>query len=57
MSGEARRVWEALDKEPRLIGPLAEACGLPVPAVMIALTELEMQGAARRLPGQLYVRG
>lgn len=57
VSGEARRVWEALDKEPRLIGPLAEACGLPVPAVMIALTELEMQGAARRLPGQLYVRG
>ena len=57
VSGEARRVWETLDGEPRLIGPLAEACGLPVPAVMIALTELEMQGAARRLPGQLYVRG
>lgn len=57
VSGEARRVWETLDEEPRLIGPLAEACGLPVPAVLIALTELEMQGAARRLPGQLYVRG
>ncbi len=57
LSDAARRVWEALEGEPQRIGTLAGRCGLPVPAVTAALTELEMTQAVRRLPGQAFARG
>lgn len=57
LSGDARRVWEALEEKPQLAGPLSERCGLSVPAVMTALTELELEQAVKRFPGQFYARG
>ena len=57
LSEGARRVWDALEDGPLLTGALAERCGMPVPLVAAALTELEMRQAAKRLPGQLYGRG
>ena len=56
LSGEARRVWEALEEGPLLMDSLAERCGMTAPAVLTALTELEMEQAAKRLPGQFYAR-
>lgn len=56
-SGEAlRRVWEALKLRPRNVDELVVETGLPVPRLLAALTELELQGRAVR-EGDGFARG
>ncbi len=54
VSEDARTVFEPLKNGPQRIGALAQLTGLPAPRVMTALTELEIAGCVRCLPGQVY---
>lgn len=57
MDGHAGAVWRALDDEEALdAGALCRRTGLDAQAVVVALTELELVGRARRLPGSGFVR-
>ncbi len=55
-SETARRVWESLTDSPCPVDELAQRSGLTVPALLAALTELEMLGAAAQQAGQQYRR-
>lgn len=57
LSPEARRVWEALGREPLSVGQLEERTGLPAASLLGLLTGLELDGLVRSLPGKRYVRG
>jgi DNA processing protein len=50
------KVWICLDVEPRHIDDLAAEAGLNASEVNTALVLLELKGAARRLPGNLFAR-
>jgi DNA processing protein len=50
------KVWICLDVEPRHIDDLAAEAGLSASEVNTALVLLELKGAARRLPGNLFAR-
>lgn len=52
----SRRVLEALGGEPQAIAQLEEKTGLSPSALLGILTELEIDGLARSLPGKRYVR-
>ena len=56
LSEPAHRVFAVLREEPQLLAEIAAAAELPVPEATAALTELEMTGAAGRMPGQRYAR-
>lgn len=55
-SDTARQVWETLTDAPCPVDELAQRAGLTVPALLAALTELEMLGAAAQQAGQQYHR-
>ena len=55
-SDTARRVWDTLTDAPCPVDELAQKTRLPVSALLAALTELEMLGAAGQQAGQQYVR-
>lgn len=55
-SPTAKRVWEALEATPVPIDELADTLSLPVPQVLVALTELEVAGCVRNHAGQSYSR-
>lgn len=54
--GEALRLWQVLDDEPRHADELAAVCGLDAATTLVRLLELELGGHARQLSGQRFVR-
>ena len=56
LSGVENRVFIALDVEPRHVDDIAASAGLGAGEVNATLVMLELKGAARRLPGGLFVR-
>lgn len=55
-SVDAKTVYHALGKTPLAIGELSAATGLPVPRLLAALTELEMEQKIQSYAGRRYVR-
>ncbi|PQV64770.1 DNA protecting protein DprA [Abditibacterium utsteinense] len=55
-SPDENKIWVCLDVEARHIDDLAEQAGLGASQVNTALVLLELKGAARRLPGNLFAR-
>jgi DNA processing protein len=53
---DADPVLAALGRVPAGIDELAVLCARPVPELLVRLSELELSGAVRRLPGALFVR-
>ncbi|MBE6806884.1 MAG: DNA-protecting protein DprA [Ruminococcaceae bacterium] len=56
-SPAARQVYAALTDRFMPVDELAVAAGMPIPALLAALTELEMYGCAQNGAGQQYKRG
>lgn len=52
----AKRVYEVLTSQPQPVDLLAEKTGMTIPALLAALTELEMFGCAINSAGQQYRR-
>ena len=50
-----RQVLSCMSREPKRIEELGAACGMPVTALMTALTRLELTGQVKSLPGQRYM--
>lgn len=55
-SPDENKIWVCLDVEARHIDDLAGQAGLGASQVNTALVLLELKGAARRLPGNLFAR-
>ena len=55
-SAAAKQVYACLTDKPRPVDDLAAETGLPIPALLGALTELEMFGCAAIAAGQQYYR-
>lgn len=55
-SPDENKIWVCLDVEPRHIDDLSGAAGLNASQANTALVLLELKGAARRLPGNLFAR-
>ena len=55
-SEAAKRVYEVLTSQPQPVDLLAEKADMPIPALLAALTELEMFGCAANSAGQQYQR-
>lgn len=54
LSAAARQTLDALGPEPLSIGELEEKTGLAASTILSAVTELEVEGLARSLPGKRY---
>lgn len=55
-SQAAKSVYDVLTAQPQPVDLLAEKTGMPIPALLAALTELEMFGCAANSAGQQYKR-
>lgn len=55
-SAAAKQVFACLTDKPRPVDDLAAETGLPIPALLGALTELEMFGCAANTAGQQYYK-
>lgn len=55
-SPDENKLWVCLDVEPRHIDDLSAQAGLSASQTNTALVLLELKGAARRLPGNLFAR-
>ena len=55
-SAAAKQVYEVLTTQPQPVDLLAEKAGMPIPALLAALTELEMFGCVANSAGQQYQR-
>lgn len=55
-SAAAKTVYEVLTRQPQPVDLLAEKTEMPIPALLAALTELEMFGCAANSAGQQYMR-
>lgn len=55
-SADAKSVYTVLTETPQPVDELAEKCALPIPTLLVALTELEMCGCAANSAGQRYYR-
>ncbi len=55
ISQPARQVLQALGPQPLSIGELEEKAGLSASVILGAVTELEVEGLARSLPGKRYM--
>jgi DNA processing protein len=55
-SPDENKIWVCLDVEPRHIDDLSEQAALSASQTNTALVLLELKGAARRLPGNLFAR-
>ncbi len=55
-SAAAKKVYEVLAAQPQPVDLLAEKAEMPIPALLAALTELEMFGCAANSAGQQYQR-
>lgn len=56
LTGEKKAVYDALALEPQYVNDLAEKTGLPLQALLPALTELELEGLAISYSGQRFGR-
>lgn len=56
LSPRSRQVWEALTDGPQTVSQLEEKTGLPASVLLGVLTELEIDGLARSLPGKRFTR-
>ena len=56
LSAAENRVYLALDVEPRHVDDIAAAANMGAGEVNATLVMLELKGAARRLPGGMFVR-
>jgi len=48
-------LWQALSSEPRCLDDVARQTGLSAPATLAALTDMELLGLARQVPGGRFV--
>ena len=55
-SDDENKVWLALDVEPRHLDDIAEQAGLEMRVVNSAVVMLEIKGAVKKLPGNLFVK-
>lgn len=53
-SASARTVFSVITDTPQTLGQIIDRSDLPAPQVLTALTELELYGCVRCLPGQMY---
>ena len=53
-SAAAQGVYAVLTAQPQPVDLLAQAAAMPIPALLAALTELEMFGCAENSAGQQY---
>lgn len=56
VSDNAKAVYAALTDTPQPVDLLADKVGLPIPLLLVALTELELFGCARNSAGQQYTK-
>ncbi len=56
VSADAKKVYMALTDTPQPVDELAQRCALSIPALLVALTELEICGCAANSAGQQYYR-
>ncbi len=55
-SADAKSVYAVLTDAPQAVDEIAEKCALPIPTLLVALTELEICGCAANSAGQRYHR-
>ncbi len=55
-SDDENKVWLALDVEPRHLDDIAEQAGLEMKVANSAIVMLELKGAVKKLPGNLFVK-
>ena len=55
-SDDENKVWLALDVEPRHLDDVAEQAGLEIRIANSAIVMLEIKGAVKKLPGNLFVK-
>lgn len=55
-SDDENRVWLALDVEPRHLDDVAQQAGLEIRVANSAIVMLEIKGAVKKLPGNLFVK-
>ncbi len=55
-SDDENKVWLALDVEPRHLDDVAEQAGLEIKVANSAIVMLEIKGAVKKLPGNLFVK-
>lgn len=56
VSADAKSIYDVLTATPQPVDELAEKCALPIPSLLVALTELEICGCAANSAGQQYYR-
>jgi DNA processing protein len=57
LNEEERHVFDSLSMEPIHMDSICEKTGYSAPKVMTILSFLELQGAAKQMPGKLYIKG
>ena len=55
-SDDENKLWLALDVEPRHLDDIAEQAGLEMRVANSAIVMLELKGAVKKLPGNLFVK-
>ncbi len=55
-SDDENKIWLALDVEPRHLDDVAEQAGLEIKVANSAIVMLEIKGAVKKLPGNLFVK-
>lgn len=55
-SDDENKIWLALDVEPRHLDDIAEQAGLEMRVANSAIVMLEIKGAVKKLPGNLFVK-
>ena len=55
-SDDENKIWLALDVEPRHLDDVAEQAGLEIRVANSAIVMLEIKGAVKKLPGNLFVK-
>ena len=56
LTGDERRLYDALCAEPLGFAQLQEALGLPISTLNVAITQLELTGLIEALPGRMFRR-
>ncbi|MEO0079131.1 MAG: DNA-processing protein DprA [candidate division WOR-3 bacterium] len=56
IAADEKPVLEFLSTEPRHIDEVCEGLGMPMPALLSLLLQMELKGLVRQLPGKFFVR-